>query len=444
MILLASSYYFYASWNPPFVLLLLFSTGVDFFAGQRMARSRTLPARRAYLMVSLLSNLGLLAFFKYNTLLADTFVGLVGRLGWHVPAPTWSIILPVGISFYTFQTLSYSIDIYRRNLEPARSITDFALYVSFFPQLVAGPIVRASEFLPQLQQERRATRRALNWGVLLFIVGLFKKAYLADAVFGPVADLAYAPGASLDALHAWVGTYAFAGQIYCDFSGYTDMAIAVALMLGFTLSDNFRAPYGAIGFSDFWRRWHISLSSWLRDYLYIPMGGNRKGALRTQANLATTMLLGGLWHGASWTFVVWGGLHGAYLMGERWIRHLAGSRRVRSTALRALVILLTFHLTCIAWVFFRATGFSQAGGILSAMFGASGSPGAAPFGRFDLVLIIAWMGLLLALHGRWGDRRLETWADRGGGLLTGIVVAVMLFLVLTKGGTGTDFIYFQF
>ncbi|MFC1500027.1 MBOAT family O-acyltransferase [Candidatus Zixiibacteriota bacterium] len=409
-----------------------------------MARSRTLLVRRGFLILSLCTNLGLLAFFKYSSFFATSFVGLVQALGWSIPAPSWSILLPVGISFYTFQTLSYSIDIYRGRLEPTPNFTDFALYVSFFPQLVAGPIVRASEFLPQLQEDRRATARALNWGVILFIVGLFKKAYLADAVFGPVADAAYVHSASLGALHAWVGTYAFAGQIYCDFSGYTDMAIAVALMLGFHLPDNFRAPYGATGFSDFWRRWHISLSSWLRDYLYISIGGNRKGSLRTQTNLAITMLLGGLWHGASWTFVVWGGLHGAFLMAERWIRRLASGWQKPLWWTRALLVLITFHLTCVAWVFFRSQSFTQAGTIVQAMFGLVSGTGIPPFGRFKMVLVLFWMVSILLLHGVWRDRSLEEWADRGGAVATGVVAAIMLFLVLTKGGYGADFIYFQF
>ncbi|MCA8912762.1 MAG: MBOAT family protein, partial [Planctomycetes bacterium] len=298
-ILLLASYFFYASWNPPFVILLWVSTLVDYCVALGMARSEKPKRRKALLVVSIVVNLGILGAFKYANFLSQSFADIVGLAGGQVSFTTWNVVLPLGISFYTFQTMSYTIDVYRKKLTPTRNPLDFALYVTFFPQLVAGPIVRASDFLWQLKEPRKATGPQICWGALLFILGLFKKAFLADSVFAPVADGVYAVAAAPNALQAWVGTYAFAGQIYCDFSGYSDMAIACALMLGFRLPDNFRAPYGAIGFSDFWRRWHISLSSWLRDYLYIPLGGNRKGRIRTRINLLVTMLLGGLWHGAA-------------------------------------------------------------------------------------------------------------------------------------------------
>ncbi len=441
--LLLASYYFYASWNPPFVILLAASTVVDFFAAILMGKAKSTSLRRFLLTVSLCTNLGLLGVFKYAVFFSESVEWVAHQFGWDYAAPGWSIILPVGISFYTFQTLSYTIDVYRGKLAPTRNFVDFALYVSFFPQLVAGPIVRASEFLPQLHDPKRPHPRVLAWGVLLFIVGLFKKVFLADHIFAVVSVRAFAPGADLTALEAWVGTYAFAGQIFCDFSGYTDMAIAVALMLGFKLPRNFAGPYGALGFSDFWRRWHISLSSWLRDYLYIPLGGNRKGLARTQFNLAATMLLGGLWHGANWTFVIWGGLHGIYLMAERLVRRALGDHWRPSRPTRVILILLTFHLVCFAWVFFRAEDLTHAIQVIQAMFGFGTGAGAV-LGRWQGGLACIAIGLLVLCHGMSRGKRLEDWVKWSGWKAAAIVAAILLFLVLTSGGNGEAFIYFQF
>ncbi|MCC7509304.1 MAG: MBOAT family protein [Planctomycetes bacterium] len=441
--LLVASYYFYASWNPLFVVLLAASTVVDFFAAILMGNAKSTGLRRLLLIVSLCANLGLLGVFKYAVFFSESAEWVAYQFGWNFAAPGWSIVLPVGISFYTFQTLSYTIDVYRGKLAPTRNFVDFALYVSFFPQLVAGPIVRATGFLPQLLEPKRPHGRVLAWGVLLFIVGLFKKVYLADNIFAAVSAKAYSPGAALNAMEAWAGTYAFAGQIYCDFSGYTDMAIAVALMLGFKLPMNFASPYGALGFSDFWRRWHVSLSSWLREYLYIPLGGNRKGLLRTQFNLSLTMLLGGLWHGANWTFVIWGGLHGVYLMAERLARRAFGELWKPTRPIRVLLILLTFHLVCFAWVFFRAEDLAHASRVVQAMFGL-GTGGGTVFGRWQGALACLAVGLLVLCHGVSRGKRVEDWVKWSGWKVAAIVAAVMLFLVLTTGGSGAAFIYFQF
>ena len=270
-----------------------------------------------YLAVSLVANFGLLGYFKYGTFLLENFLAVVRSLGWDLTLATPSIILPVGISFYTFQTLSYTLDVYRRKTTPADSFLDYALYVTFFPQLVAGPIIRAVDFLPQCRRPKSFHGQAIGWGLCLMLLGLFEKMAVADGLLAPIAEAVYDSPAHLDFVSAWCGTFAFAGQIFLDFAGYSLCAIGAALCLGFGIQDNFRFPYAAAGFSDFWRRWHISLSSWLKDYLYIPLGGNRHGWFRTFASLMITMLLGGLWHGASWTFVVWGGLHGFYLAVER-------------------------------------------------------------------------------------------------------------------------------
>jgi D-alanyl-lipoteichoic acid acyltransferase DltB (MBOAT superfamily) len=389
-------------------------------------------------------NLGILCAFKYANFLAASFSDLAALAGWQVRSLSWSIVLPLGISFYTFQTMSYTIDVYRGKQQPTRSLLDFALYVTFFPQLVAGPIVRAGEFLWQLSQPRKAAARQMYWGVLLFILGLFKKSFLADSIFAPVANGVYLAQAVPTAFQAWTATYAFAGQIYCDFSGYTDMAIACALMLGFALPDNFRAPYGAVGFSDFWRRWHISLSSWLRDYLYIPLGGNRKGAIRTRVNLLVTMLLGGLWHGAAWTFVIWGGLHGVYLgveqAAKRWLKHPLFGSRVAKFAL----MLLTFHLVCIGWVFFRAGTISRALEVLGAMSGLAAGPGLSMFSRWNAAVAAACMAAIVGIHWLWRDKRIEETSARAGWIVTGLGAGAMVFLTLTAGGERDAFIYFQF
>ncbi|HYW50979.1 MAG TPA: MBOAT family O-acyltransferase, partial [Gemmatimonadaceae bacterium] len=310
--LLLAGYAFYAAWNPPFVLLLWLSTVVDWLMAAKLARTEEPRARKAMLLVSLVLNLGLLGYFKYGGFLLENFTALVNGLGIAYKPLAPSIILPVGISFYTFETLSYTLDVYLRRAKPTPKLLDFALFVGFFPHLVAGPIVRPTDLVPQFESPRRATGRMFGWGLLLMTIGLFEKVVVADGLLAPVSDDVFKAASLIAPLDAWLGVLAFSGQIFCDFAGYTTTAIGASLALGFSIIDNFRFPYAAIGFSDFWQRWHISLSTWLRDYLYIPLGGNRRGPSRTYVNLMLTMLLGGIWHGASWTFVVWGGLHGLY------------------------------------------------------------------------------------------------------------------------------------
>lgn len=443
-VLLVASYLFYAAWNPPFVLLLWLSTAVDFFLASRMPRTQSATKRKMLLVASLCVNLGVLGAFKYANFLADSFVAITGLAGWEVSSPAWSIVLPLGISFYTFQTLSYTIDVFRGKLQPTRNLLDFALYVTFFPQLVAGPIVRASEFLWQLDEPRRATPKQAYWGVLLFVLGLFKKAFLADSVFAPVATRVFDSAAIPTAIQAWTGMYAFAGQIYCDFSGYTDMAIGCALILGFRLPDNFRAPYAAVGFSDFWRRWHISLSSWLRDYLYIPLGGNRKGRIRTRVNLMITMLLGGLWHGAAWTFVAWGGLHGLYLGAERLARDRLNLKWFQTRTGQVLLMLVTFHMVCFAWILFRAQSFERALQMFGALSGIAAGHGPTAFSRWSAALALGCVGLLVGTQWVFRNKRLEELSARAGWFVTALTAAVMLFLSLTAGAKGAEFIYFRF
>ena len=275
--LLIASYIFYGAWSPPFVLLLWLSTVLDWYVAKWLDQTEAPRRRRWLLFASMAGNLGMLGYFKYGGFLLENFTQAMGALGMAYRAPEWDIILPVGISFYTFQTMSYSLDVYFRRAKPARSFLDFALFVTFFPQLVAGPIVRPVDLIPQFASPRVASARQFAWGWMLIVLGLFQKIVLADGFLAPVVDKVYGAKEMLPALDAWLGTLAFSGQIFFDFAGYTTTAIGTALALGFSIPDNFRAPYAAIGFSDFWCRWHISLSSWLRDYLYIPLGGNRQG-----------------------------------------------------------------------------------------------------------------------------------------------------------------------
>jgi len=354
-------------------------------------------------------------------------------------------VLPVGISFYTFQTLSYTLDIYRRKMKPWGSLLDYAMYVTFFPQLVAGPIVRAAEFLPQCRQPRRATGRQLAWGLFLLTLGLFQKSVLADGFLAPVAEILYDGEGIPDFATAWVGTLAFTCQIFCDFSGYSTCAIGVGMCLGFSLPDNFRFPYAAIGFADFWRRWHISLSTWLRDYLYIPLGGNRRGNLRANANVLITMLLGGLWHGASWTFVAWGGLHGLYLVIERLLRARLGHMTLwRRRGVGLLLGLGTFALVCWTWVFFRAHTFSRAFTVAGAMLGHREAGEPLAFGPSRMATVLAIAGGVLATHWLMRNRTLESVVEKMPWWLRALILAGMFAAIATSTGGDRAFIYFQF
>lgn len=439
--LLVSSYLFYAAWNPPFVLLLWLSTSVDWILANQIANADRPSRRKTLLLLSLAANLGLLGYFKYGGFLLENLEALLGAFGGDWSSPAASIILPVGISFYTFQTLSFTIDVYRGKMRPGKSFLDYALYVSFFPQLVAGPIVRAADFLPQCDAPRRASGRQMSWGLVLIVFGLFSKTVIADNLVSGSADRlfggSYRPGFS----DAWFGTIAFAIQIFGDFAGYSTCAIGVALCLGFALPDNFRMPYAAVGFSDFWRRWHISLSTWLRDYLYVPMGGNRLGRTRTLRNLSVTMLLGGLWHGASWNFVLWGGLHGFYLIVERVLRARLGNWSGWSSPLaRTCLGALTFLGVCVAWVFFRAPSLDRAREVLAGMLGLYGIGNGVP------IEVLVTASVVVAFQCRFRNESLETVFSRTPSWLRHLLVGAMLAAVIVAiaGGSDSAFIYFQF
>ena len=442
--LLAASYVFYGAWTPPFALLLLGSTVVDWFVSLRLGAERRPGRRRVWLVASLLVNLGALGFFKYGTFLLENTIVLLAQAGIDYQPPRLDILLPVGISFYTFQTLSYVIDVYRRELQPVRSLADFALFVSFFPQLVAGPIVRASDFLYQLEAPPAPVRGRFGWGLFLMTLGLFQKVVLADVLLAPTAELVFEHAWPLQPVDAWAGVLAFSLQILFDFAGYSTCAIGAALCFGFSFGDNFRCPYGAAGFSDFWRRWHISLSTWLRDYLYIPLGGNRRGPRRTLINLMLVMLLGGLWHGAAWTFVIWGGLHGAYLAIERLFVRAAGDAKwTRGRLAGAGGWLLTFLGVCVAWVFFRANGVGEAGRLVADMFGAHAADGDRIVTGRALLTTGLLAAVVLIVHRLLRATTVEQLAVRWRRLVVPAWAGMGCALLLAQG-KGSAFIYFQF
>jgi D-alanyl-lipoteichoic acid acyltransferase DltB (MBOAT superfamily) len=357
--LLAASYFFYGWWDWRFLSLIALSTICDYYCGLKISNLQEKKLRQKYLYLSIILNLSLLGFFKYWNFFTDSFAELLLKIGLQAHMPTLKIILPVGISFYTFQTMTYTIDIYRNDFKPTRHFFNFALFVAFFPQLVAGPIERASRLLPQIEKKRHFKIDQFKRGLQLIFWGMFKKVFVADNL-GLIVDQVYnAPTAS--GMAYIVGTWAFAFQIFCDFSGYSDIARGTSKCMGIEILHNFKNPYFAANPSDLWRRWHISLSTWLRDYLYIPLGGNRGGSMATYRNLMITMTLGGLWHGAAWNFVIWGIYHGMLLSIHRFIADLVKIRERFNPSMSVYIIkaFIMFQLTCIGWIFFRATSFDQ-------------------------------------------------------------------------------------
>lgn len=360
--MLLSSYVFYAWWDWRFLILLAFSSAVDFLVGMKIEDAASSSAKKRWLWVSLFTNLGILCTFKYFNFFAQS---LAQALSWVGVTPHWAtinVLLPVGVSFYTFQELSYVFDVYRGNFKASRDPINFFLFVSYFPHMVAGPIQRADKLLTQLQKERVVTAQAIINGISLFAIGLFKKLVLADLAAGYV-DQTWSRLGDASPADVVMAFYLFSIQIYGDFSGYSDMAKGMSCFFGIDLMENFKQPYFASSITDFWRRWHISLSTWLRDYLYIPLGGNRGSPLRTYFNLLTTMFIGGLWHGANWTFVIWGTLHGIYLSVHKLWLTLSGKSEGASPSSifsRLLSMIFTFHLVTFTWVFFRAPDLSTA------------------------------------------------------------------------------------
>lgn len=452
--LLAASYLFYMAWEPGYVALILVTTVADFLLGLLM-QGRSRAGRRGLLAMSLTINLGLLFFFKYFSFFSDTARGLLAYAGWKVILPHSPFLLPVGISFYTFQSLSYIIDVYRGRIEPEKHPGLFALYVAFFPQLVAGPIERAYNLLPQLKQRNDFDYARVTNGLKLMAWGLFKKAVVADRLAQAV-DFVYANPAEHGGPALAVATVFFAFQIYCDFSGYSDIAIGAAQVLGIRIMENFRQPYGAATVADFWRRWHISLSTWFRDYLYIPLGGNRVTLRRWTLNILIVFLLSGLWHGASWTFAVWGLLHGAFLAAGRLRRAMRGSNgREKETQTGPLAVAATFLLVTFAWIFFRAQTLSDAWAVCRGLPREWPQLGSLDFlFRFheavgltqsDLALSFVLIGIIVGEHALQARGNVRARLAAQPGWVRWTAYSVLLWAIFLLGVfQQREFIYFVF
>ena len=458
--LLIFSFFFYFKSSGLFFILLIFSTVCDYILGQLIHSSKTHWKRKSLVAISVFINLAVLSFFKYSYFFTDTVNSLAGTelqpfnflSHWSnkifgTSLDVASIVLPVGISFFTFQTISYTVDIYRRKVEPVKNIVDFGFYVSFFPQLVAGPIVRAAEFIPQLYKKYSLTQREFGYALFLILNGMIKKVVISDYISINFVDRVFASPLSYSGFENLLATYGYSVQIYCDFSGYTDMAIGVALLLGFRLPINFNSPYKAVNITDFWHRWHISLSSWLRDYLYIPLGGNRKGTVRTYANLLVTMLLGGLWHGANIRFVIWGGIHGISLAIHKvWTGVFPSGKGPSPLWKRAISAVSTFHIVCLSWVFFRAESIEKAWDMLRQMGTRFGWQS---FGSilWSYLPIISIAGVALAIHWlpvSWKEYYRGAFISTPLWLKLIITLLVALVIFQFKSAELQPFIYFRF
>jgi alginate O-acetyltransferase complex protein AlgI len=460
-LLAGASCLFYAAWDWRYLGLLLAVSVIDYFCAARIAANRSPRARQSWLAASIASNLGMLAYFKYCNFFVENFNALTGIFGFTLPHA--NALLPVGISFYTFKTMSYTIDVYRGHIERCRSWLDYATFITFFPELIAGPIVRASVFLPQMRRQIGPTRERMVSGMSLFLLGMAKKLLIADRM-AEISDTIFASPGIFDTATVWCGAAAYALQIYCDFSGYSDMAIGSARMIGYDLPENFRMPYLSKSIAEFWRRWHMTLSAWLRDYLYIPLGGNRQGTYLTYRNLFLTMLLGGLWHGANWNFVIWGGLHGSALaVNKTWRKFFARRNWVMPAALGWLLTLL-FVVIC--WVPFRSANLGDTVLMFKAMAGVgAGNYQWLPtwlFWCLGLCALAHWLGWLVEKYAGadWLKRKslgylgLEIRAHQLSGMWlvpgrvtvagTYLVALVVLAILFFAPLDDNPFIYFQF
>ena len=458
ILLLCASYYFYISWKPAYIILIIITTLVTYYAGLGIGSIPTKSKKKAILIISLFFNLGLLFLFKYYNFFNDSLRIVFRHYNLFYESPALNVLLPIGISFYTFKNVSYAIDVYRGNKSPEKHVGHLALYVAFFPQLLAGPIERATRFLPQLYEKFNFDGQRVTRGLKLMLWGLFQKMVIADNL-APLVDSIYNSPTHHSGIGLSTATLFFAFQIYCDFAGYSDMAIGAAQVMGFTTMDNFNRPYFSKSIPEFWRRWHISLSTWFRDYLYIPMGGNRVTIPRWYFNLFIVLLICGLWHGANWTFIVWGGLHGIYLVFSALTREMRekihkaiGLNRV-STLHHYLKGMITFFLVCFAWIFFRANSISDALYIISHLLTGWGSlsiqsfQASSFFGslKFHLVVGVVSVGILLLIQRVQGDHRFDVWLSRMPIGLRWAVYYSMVLAILLFGQFGAkEFIYFQF
>ncbi|WP_299122840.1 MBOAT family O-acyltransferase [uncultured Winogradskyella sp.] len=439
ILLLISSYVFYGWWDYRFLSLIMFSSFLDYFVGQKIEQAIGEKNKKRWLLVSLCSNLGLLGVFKYYNFFADSFASTMSTMGWEVNDLTLNIILPVGISFYTFQTLSYSIDIYRGQIKASKDIVSFFTFVSLFPQLVAGPIERASNLIPQIEKKRNLNITLIKTGVFQIFIGLFRKVAIADNL-GVYVDSVYANYEIHNSSTLLVATVFYAFQIYFDFSGYSDIAIGSAKLFGFNFNRNFNFPYFSKTLTEFWRRWHMSLSFWLRDYLYISLGGNRKGIVITYRNLLLTMLLGGLWHGSSWNFVIWGAIHGLFLSFEKYT-----FSALKIKTFNAFGYIYTFIVVLIAWIFFRASDLQSASIIVTEILSFNyGSLFIGDINAFVNAVLLISIGFLIDLKIFRSNVSLEDYGVRFNTVKLSIIVSIIILMLCLFYSTAENFIYFQF
>ena len=434
--LVFASAFFYGQWSWSYLILIYVTIIVDFFLGKKIPVAAN---PRKYLMVSVVVNLTILAFFKYINFLIGSVNSVSDMVGAPLSIHMLDVVLPVGISFYTFQSLSYTIDIARQQIQPRRRFVDYALFVSFFPQLVAGPIVRATEFFEQLDRKRAVNFESAKLGYYLIVLGLVKKVVFADNL-ALMADPVFDDPSAYSSLDNLMAVYAFAFQIYFDFSGYTDIAIGVAHLLGFSFPKNFNYPYIATSIQDFWRRWHMTLSRWLRDYLYISLGGNRRGQWLTVRNLFLTMFLGGLWHGASWNFAIWGVLHGVYLGIERVLTAFNLGLSNAHVWSRALKWIITFHAVCFAWIFFRTADFSDSALMIEniVLWGSSIDHNTVQKYQMLLLLVLPLMHYVFAKKNAHERIRSQNFS-----YVSAIMLLLLILVVFSPTQSG-QFIYFQF
>lgn len=438
VILLVSSYYFYSYWDYRFAFLMLAMTGFNYYAGLKIESRKSLKTPKTWLIISIIFNLSILGFFKYFNFFIDSLNFLLNSL--NTKLPFLGIILPVGISFITFEVMSYTIDIYRGINKSAKSFWDFALLVAFFPHLIAGPILKPKQFLPEIEKDVLVKRENLSYGAQIFLLGLVRKVVIADRL-AMFVDPVFKSPQDFSSITVWMAVIAYAIQIYCDFCGYTDMAIGVAKCLGFDIPKNFDIPYISQSVTEFWRRWHISLSTWLRDYLYIPLGGNRKGKLRQYINLFLTMLLGGLWHGSSWNFVAWGGLHGIALMSHKiYMENTIKKYEIKSYLYKFIAWLFTMTFICVTWVFFRSTDFSISLLILKKMFYLTNPEGINWYATSLLLAIPILMSCDYVGSQLNKEVKLQLSTFKG----QFFIFFVLLGLVFLAPQNPAPFIYFQF
>jgi alginate O-acetyltransferase complex protein AlgI len=443
-LLLAASYYFYACWDPRFLALLVLSTVMDYGCGLAVDRIEDARKRKLFVALSMALNLGMLGYFKYFNFFAESLHAALARAGVSVALTHLEVVLPIGISFYTFQSMSYVIDVYRRDIKPTRNLVEFAAFVSFFPHLVAGPIMRPTTLLPQVARPRRFNIQQFYQGSYLIFWGLTKKVVIADNLAKHIVVPLFDQWQTIDGGLAVVAIYAFAFQIYCDFSGYTDAARGIAKCLGFELALNFNLPYFATSPQDFWSRWHISLSTWLRDYLYIPLGGSRGSSVNLYRNLALTMIIGGLWHGAAWTFVLWGAYQGILLVAHRlarpWLDRVHPAEPIDRACWRLVRMVATFHMICFGWLLFRAQSLAQVKGMLQAIVNRPAIPAAS----YLLPVAILVVPLLLYQVVQYVSRDLDVMARTPWYIRSVFYTACFYAFVLGGEFGGSQFIYFQF